>query len=750
MSLLAPLFFIGALAISLPVLFHLIRREPKDSLKFSSLLFLTSSPPRISKRSRIEHWLLLLLRAFALLMIALAFTRPFWRTEQQVAPGQLTHFKLVLLDTSASMQRDDLWEQSSALLRHELNSQEPNLQVALLTFDRQIQIVRGFNEANTAASQDVDGIIASLQPTWFAGDLGNALIFAAEFLEEQAIASGATSAQQSLIVISDFGRGNSLNALQNYPWPAQTKVVPRIVTSSRITNADVQVGLKDSARDDDPLRSPRESIVSSEQSASLYTARVRNSDKSQRSEFQVVWRDMAGQPLGSPLLAVVPPGAVRRIDLPMPPQGAVAVELRGDDSAFDNTYYVAVPQTKRQQIWFVGERNEDPRSDLFYFLEKVDLNSSTREIVVRHLQPNDLANELTPMASSFELPLLIVNTIVPANAIAMLRTYATKGGRVLMVLDENLANQQPVSLLLQELLNEPQIQVVGSATDDYALLSRIDFANPLFQPFSDPRFSDFSKIQFWRHAKVDVPSQLLDSRDQSGRTIWSIPAWFDDRSPAIVQKQEAAGQWFVLTAGWQPNESQLALSSKFVPLLAALAVRDLADENSNAHWLGQTLPEVPPSAAVLRTPLGINYDIAAQPATQSTKPVEPLQARLQNAWDLIREPGLYRVGNASSSQDASGEPAANKLEEELIFAMNVAQEEYLSEPLDVSALEQFGVTLKDAQRELRQQELAVKQQDLAIEQSQQWWKILLVMSLGLIGLETWLSGRKAPLNPQSN
>ena len=42
-------------------------------------MFLTESPPRITRRSRIEHWVLLLLRAAAIILLALAFARPFFR-----------------------------------------------------------------------------------------------------------------------------------------------------------------------------------------------------------------------------------------------------------------------------------------------------------------------------------------------------------------------------------------------------------------------------------------------------------------------------------------------------------------------------------------------------------------------------------------------------------------------------------------------------------------------------------------------
>ena len=65
MSLLAPLYIAGALAVALPILFHLIRRTPEGRQEFSSLMFLAPSPPRITRRSRLNNIVLLLLRAAA-------------------------------------------------------------------------------------------------------------------------------------------------------------------------------------------------------------------------------------------------------------------------------------------------------------------------------------------------------------------------------------------------------------------------------------------------------------------------------------------------------------------------------------------------------------------------------------------------------------------------------------------------------------------------------------------------------------
>ena len=75
MSFLAPLFLAGALAVGLPILFHLIRRTSREQTLFSSLMFLEPTPPRVTRRSRLENIILLLLRCLILCLLALGFAR---------------------------------------------------------------------------------------------------------------------------------------------------------------------------------------------------------------------------------------------------------------------------------------------------------------------------------------------------------------------------------------------------------------------------------------------------------------------------------------------------------------------------------------------------------------------------------------------------------------------------------------------------------------------------------------------------
>ena len=123
MSFLAPLFLLGALAIAAPVIFHLIRRTTRDRTRFSSLMFLQPTPPRLTKRSRLENLLLLLLRCLALALLAFGFSRPFFKqstfSESSTGPAKRI---VVLVDASASIRRAALWTDARARVESALRN----------------------------------------------------------------------------------------------------------------------------------------------------------------------------------------------------------------------------------------------------------------------------------------------------------------------------------------------------------------------------------------------------------------------------------------------------------------------------------------------------------------------------------------------------------------------------------------------------------------------------------------------------
>ena len=84
----------------MPILLHLLKREPETRVQFSAVNLLRGAPVEHSRKQYLRDLLLLALRVTALLLLALAFARPFFRSDAYGAASGIT---VVALDTSLSM-----------------------------------------------------------------------------------------------------------------------------------------------------------------------------------------------------------------------------------------------------------------------------------------------------------------------------------------------------------------------------------------------------------------------------------------------------------------------------------------------------------------------------------------------------------------------------------------------------------------------------------------------------------------------
>ena len=198
MSFLTPLYIAGLLAVSLPIIFHLIRRTPRGQVPFSSLMFLSPSPPRLTRRSRLNNIFLLILRGLALSLLAFAFARPFLRDAANLETSDKPSRRIaILVDTSASMRRGDLWRQATEKTEQALATVTPADQVALLAFSDAVRTLVRFEDWNKLDPLQrngfVNGQIRELKPTWGATELGQALVAAADLLADASEAKDSST-----------------------------------------------------------------------------------------------------------------------------------------------------------------------------------------------------------------------------------------------------------------------------------------------------------------------------------------------------------------------------------------------------------------------------------------------------------------------------------------------------------------------------------------------------------------------------
>src|SRR6056297_250180 len=77
MNFLNPFFLLGILAVAVPVIIHLINLRRPQRVQFSTLSFLNELKKSTIRKIRIKQYLLMTLRALAVLFLALALARPF-------------------------------------------------------------------------------------------------------------------------------------------------------------------------------------------------------------------------------------------------------------------------------------------------------------------------------------------------------------------------------------------------------------------------------------------------------------------------------------------------------------------------------------------------------------------------------------------------------------------------------------------------------------------------------------------------
>ena len=108
MTLLAPLFLTGLLAIGLPFLLHRMQEQNAPVESFPSSRFLEQTERSMSRRKKLRYRLLLALRMLLLAALCFLFAEPVVKLLRPVA-GAGNEIHLIVLDNSFSMRHGDRW-----------------------------------------------------------------------------------------------------------------------------------------------------------------------------------------------------------------------------------------------------------------------------------------------------------------------------------------------------------------------------------------------------------------------------------------------------------------------------------------------------------------------------------------------------------------------------------------------------------------------------------------------------------------
>ena len=366
-------------------------------------------------------------------------------------------------------------------------------------------------------------------------------------------------------------------------------------------------------------------------------------------EFSLGWSAEGGTGFaGKPAQIYLPPGQTRTFSAPALPAGAATGVLRltGDEEDFDNTAYFAASEMEHVTIAYFGSESANDPEQLRYYLQRAFPETARRQVEV----VSAVSNSVFSLETLNRAALAVIPASLDADEVKAVREWLAGGKTALFV----LTNAQS-GTTLAALAGAAGIEV-SEAAGDYALLGEVDFTHPIFAPFADPRFSDFSRIHFWKHRRWTIPPDL------PARVL----AKFDDGAPALAQITIGKGNLLVLATGWNPADSQLAVSSKFLPLMQTIL-----------DWSGGAAP----ARSQFQTGEAIPSPVSSGDALQWRKPDGKVVG-------LAAGNALHRDGSARGFIRST---AGSRLRR---FAVNLPLDESRTAPMSPDDLARLGVPLQ--------------------------------------------------------
>ncbi|MCX7401323.1 MAG: BatA domain-containing protein [Planctomycetales bacterium] len=717
----------GGLLAGVPIALHMLRRTPAVRMPFSVVRFLTPTLPKTTKRSTIEHWPLMLLRILAVILIALAFARPFQRVTIAKATESGTADRVALLiDASASMRRDGLREAVIAEIQKvvaELN-EEDTLSLAVFSENARTLLSSSEWKQTEPASRAalIERVTNAYEPDWLATNTATAMLEAADEVAREQGTAGPEG-ERRVVLITDFQEGSDLDAVRSGTWPDSVKLDLRIVQPTASGNAGLSLA--------EDGRTGRIRV------------RVTNSGDATMTSYSLSIFDIAGNPIGKPITAEVGGGQRKTITMPEVTEGQpliAGVEILNDAHPFDNVVDLPLEEVGVVQIAHAGPIDPNNADTMRYYLQRVlDGNETSPVEMVDLVGVDGIA---LPVPDNVRLA--IATDTVSEGLITSLNGLLDRGGIVMIALKST-----DMATSLKSLMPE-NTGIEEASVTDYAMLGQLDFSNSLLTPFADARFADFSSIRFWHFRKLTLdPNQAQAVR---------VLAKFDSGAPAILESSRpSGGRLFILTAGWHPEDSQWALSTRFPPMIHRLV--QLANPRKSGHLLfeaGQRIspadlsgsekwtltapdgtvqtPSTLAAKASTSQPINLSAESSAETTTpgDSTKATEasPASAASDSQMISLSTPGRWTL----TGETAEGPKSVSLL-------VTVAASESRTEPFPAGQLQALGMssdvaTVKTAEAEQPSAAETAQLDSTELESQQKFWRWFLLAGLILLAIES--------------
>lgn len=524
-SFLSPAFLAGLLTLAIPILVHLRMRERRTSQPFPSLMFVRRIPHKSFRRRTLQNLLLFAARALALILLSVAFARPYFPVEAGAGAALAGPVgRVVALDVSASMGYEGVFARARVEAERAIDETRPGDPVGLLLFSDEAQ-------GMAPPSTDHGRALAALHdaaPGPRATRLAPALRLAGEWLTTLKVD------RREVVLITD-GQSRALTGASEVPLPSGTTILVRSVAAVNPDNAAVADVTVEHVREQDRV-------------FAVATARLIHQGPAEKTVTASL--EVAGRTIEAREIALPRSGAVNVTFAKAPLPAGVSkarVVLKTDGLEADNAFHFILGAGNDIAVLLL-----DPSPYVSRALEIGEQPSF--DIVSRSsLDPRDLKDRSLVVLG--DLP----GRALSSSASAALARFVSEGGGLLAT--------APLTSLRGEasrLLPRAWGENVSRIEDRGASLGYVDLDHPALFAFKQARGSDFSRARFLQY-------RLL--KEEAGRPDrpLKVLARFDDGHEALVEAAYGLGRVVAFTSPLDGLMSDLPIQPLFLPLIHELA-----------------------------------------------------------------------------------------------------------------------------------------------------------------------------------
>jgi hypothetical protein len=693
MAFLAPLFFAALAALAIPVLIHLTQRERKQVVEFPSLMFLQKIPYQSVRRRRIRDWPLLAMRLAALILIVLAFARPFFKKESvALASSMGPREVVVLLDHSYSMAYGDRWDRARAAARRAIQNLSRNDHATLILFGTGAEL-------QVRATADLSRVLAAVDAAKLSAE---ATRYAPGLKLAQRVLADSTLPSREVVMISDFQRNGWIRD-ENLRLPEGTIFTPVMVTDPQPANLTVSSVL------------PQRTIFSGQERVTVL-AGIINRGPTAAPNVQV-HLDLDGRTLETKTVAVQPnaPASVTFQPFTLARSFTRGTVRIGDDKLKqDNAFHFVMSPAQRLPVLLLNPPGASRESSLY--LQKALAIGTTPAFQIDIRAADNVGS-----SDLDRHRVVILNDAAALSSGEALKRFVASGGGLLVVLGERAVWGTDSNDLLPGLPGN-----VVDRPGRGGSLAELDYSHPILELFKAPRSGNLSTARFFRYRAVTMKAEPAVAKTTTQAPAQRVIARFDDGAVAMAERTIGSGHVILWSSTLDNYWNDLALKPVYLPFIHEV-VRHLATYEEPANWF-TVGGVVDPGHLLQAAGFGLQTGTGALVLTPSGKRVEQSGAPTPVQ---LEESGFYEIHGRASQGVVS-------------IASNLDTAES-----DMSALDTQEMTAALAGRAGTNGALAA---DAAVmtpedqERRQNFWWYLLLAGIVLLGVETAISNRmKGPI-----